>query len=269
MAKATLTAEEVFAALRKRVLGPEGQGHRAFLFPEVQLEGRRADAMSIDLWHSRGHLIQGFEIKVAREDWLRELHHPEKADGTVALCDHFWLVTNPGVLHPNELPEKWGLLLTNGRRRHLAVAKEAPRLKPIAPTHEFLVSMLNRIKAEADERLEKEYERGRERGEETAGYMRERAEQQELRNDERVKRWEERAEAFLNAAGLQFWSYNQPEHWALIGKVVSALREGEIGINRLANDVRRIEAASNDLGGKLNDALAALNDHIFGKGQAA
>lgn len=268
MAKATLSTEEVFAALQKRVLGPEGQGHRAFLFPEVQIEGRRADAMSMDLWHSRGHQIQGFEIKVSREDWLRELHHPEKAEGTIALCDHFWLVTNPGVLHPNELPEKWGLLLTNGRRRHLAVEKEAPKLKPIAPTHEFVVSMLRRIKAEADDNLHERYEDGKKKGEEDAGYMRERDEDEITRALGRVESWEKRAEDFREAAGIDFWMIRR-EDFAFAGKIIGALREGESGMKRLAAEIRRVEAVSNDLGGKLNDALAILNDHIFGKGQAA
>ena len=49
-----------------------------------------ADAIAMGVWPSRGYVIHGFEIKVSRGDWQRELAKPEKADLLSKHCDH-WL----------------------------------------------------------------------------------------------------------------------------------------------------------------------------------
>lgn len=40
---------------------------------------RTADAMAMFLWPSRGLYMTGFEVKVSRADWKKELEQPEKA----------------------------------------------------------------------------------------------------------------------------------------------------------------------------------------------
>ena len=39
---------------------------------------RWADALAVQLWESRGLSITGFEVKVSRSDWVKEMKHPEK-----------------------------------------------------------------------------------------------------------------------------------------------------------------------------------------------
>lgn len=70
---------------------------------------RRADAIIIGNWGSTGRLVHGFEIKVSRGDWLRELKDTSKADPFIARCDRWWLATADDKLAKlEEIPALWG-----------------------------------------------------------------------------------------------------------------------------------------------------------------
>lgn len=103
---------------------------------------RSADAISMSIWPSRGLVLHGFEVKVARGDWTRELKAPDKAEPIARFC-HFWWVVAPDtkVVPVEELPDAWGLLVV-GKKGKLSVAKEAPRKEPMPVTYQFLASML-------------------------------------------------------------------------------------------------------------------------------
>lgn len=87
-------------------------------------KSRTLDAMAMSLWPSRGLHLHGFEVKVSRGDWQRELADPAKADGFAAVCHAFWLVAPKEIVKPGELPPTWGLLVPHGTG--LRVEKEAP-----------------------------------------------------------------------------------------------------------------------------------------------
>lgn len=70
--------------------------------------GRSADTMAFGTWPSRGLSIVGFEIKVDRQDWKRELAVPEKAESIARFCDEWYLVTCDDVAKPEEVPQAWG-----------------------------------------------------------------------------------------------------------------------------------------------------------------
>jgi len=135
--------ENLRRRLERRVLSPEGQGRRSFLFFEVGICGRRADAISLELWRSREQLIQGYEFKASRADWLNELRDPAKAAPAVAVCDRFWLITPPDIVRPGEVPEHWGHLVAEptGYLRPFRVAKQAPPLTPLLDRTFFLTLM--------------------------------------------------------------------------------------------------------------------------------
>lgn len=86
---------------------------------------RTADAMAMSLWPSRGLYLLGFEVKVSRADWLKELKTPEKAEEIAAYC-HYWYVVvgNKDIVKEGELPQKWGLIVPSGKG--LKILKEAP-----------------------------------------------------------------------------------------------------------------------------------------------
>lgn len=261
-----LTTEELWERLERRVLGPEGQGHRAYLLSEVVLGNRRADAISMGLWHSRGQHIDGFEIKSNRDDWLREYEDHQKAEPAMAICDHFWLVTNPDVLLPGELPEKWGLLVSTGKRRNLKVEKPAPALRDHTPDLNLdrpaVVAMLRRVemlRAEDQHALREEaIKEGEARAERSDESLQHRLERAEDRASEHDEAWE----AFLKQAGLRFWDWRPtPENLRLFGEVVNALREGGRRLERLRNDLTRAQSAGGEVAEKMGEALKLLDQH--------
>jgi len=139
------TAAQVTALLRERYAAPEF----AFL-PQVRSRTgyggpiRTADAMAMGLYPSRGLELHGFEIKVSRSDWLRELKEPDKAEEIVRHCDRWWIaVSDEKVVAPGELPPTWGLLVP--RRGKLTVKVEAPALTAAAMSRPFLAAILRHV----------------------------------------------------------------------------------------------------------------------------
>lgn len=75
---------------------------------------RRADAVAMGPWSSVGLKLHGFELKVSRHDWVRELQDVEKAEAVGRFCDLWWVVAPPAVVKLEELPALWGLLEPSG-----------------------------------------------------------------------------------------------------------------------------------------------------------
>jgi hypothetical protein len=75
---------------------------------------RRADAVALGVWPSRGQMLIGFEFKTARGDWLNERKNPAKAETIAAHCDAWYVVAgDESVVKLDELPEPWGLHVAN------------------------------------------------------------------------------------------------------------------------------------------------------------
>lgn len=105
--------------------------------------GRRADAVAVNLWPSRGHVVHGFEIKAHRNDWLRELKTPQKAEESVfGYCDHWWIVASKGIVLAGELPDGWGLLEPKGGG--LQAVEPARRLTAKPVDRAFFASLIRR-----------------------------------------------------------------------------------------------------------------------------
>lgn len=145
---------------------------------------RTADAMAMSLWPSRGLHLHGFEIKVTRSDWLREVKDPAKADELVAYCDRWWVVVgNAGIVQDGELPPTWGLIVPN--KGKLRVKVEAPQLEPKPFDRLFFASLMrcaHEVKPDRQE-LQQEYQRGVKAATEQAGrdYERVKADLSDLR----------------------------------------------------------------------------------------
>lgn len=87
---------------------------------------RRADAIALGVWPSRGNTIVGFEFKEDRRDWLRELKNPAKAEVIATHCDEWWVVIGAaGIATPEELPAPWGLKVASKDRMKLLTVKPA------------------------------------------------------------------------------------------------------------------------------------------------
>lgn len=77
---------------------------------QVGTSGKRyCDAVAIGMWGSSGREIHGFEIKVSRGDWLRELRQVDKADPFIKQCDRWSLITaDASIAKLAEIPASWG-----------------------------------------------------------------------------------------------------------------------------------------------------------------
>lgn len=132
-----MTEAAVLALLRARFTKGGSGGNGEFCFLEHVRNGaafnanRTLDAVAIALWPSRGLTIDGFEVKVSRSDWQRELAQPEKAEDACQLVDRFSIVAPRGVVLDGELPATWGLLEVAGKR--LVTTKAAALLRPSVP----------------------------------------------------------------------------------------------------------------------------------------
>jgi len=118
------------AALQKRFSPPE---HALFfeVAPGTGAAARYADAVAMNLWPSRGLRISGFELKVDRRDWLRELKNPAKAEAIAKLCDEWWLVTTAGVVRDiDEIPTPWGWMELGGKKSKALRIKKKPEVRP-------------------------------------------------------------------------------------------------------------------------------------------
>lgn len=136
-----VTTATVRDMLRKRYAAPEWALMEE-VAPETGGGTRYADAIAVNLWRSRGHAVHGFEVKVSRSDWLRELKAPEKAEPLFRYCDHWFIVAPKGVVKDGELPPTWGLLEV--RASGLVAIKAAPKLEAQPITRAFFASMMRR-----------------------------------------------------------------------------------------------------------------------------
>lgn len=159
-----MSTSAINAALRARFCPPEW----ALFFEVADATGARqnrwADAVAMNLYPSRGLSICGFEVKVSRSDWLRELKTPSKSEPVQQYCDTWAIVTLAGVVKDGELPPTWGLYeLDAGKLRQKV---PSPALKPLPVTKAFVAAMLRRASeidhGEVAAAVHKEVERRRE-----------------------------------------------------------------------------------------------------------
>lgn len=112
----TIAAGGLLALIRARYPGPEwavldelhdGTGGSAT---------RRFDAVAFNCWPSRGFVRLGFEIKVTRGDFARELADHAKRAALEKHCHEVYFVVGPNVYAARDVPEPWGLLEVRGER---------------------------------------------------------------------------------------------------------------------------------------------------------
>lgn len=110
---------------------------------------RHVDLVAMGIWPSQGLHLEAIEVKVSRDDWLRELRQPLKQEQSVFRWMDFWWVAAPvGVVELEELPSAWGLLELRGGG--LVIAKAAPKLEPEPPSRDFLAALLRRMPPDDD-----------------------------------------------------------------------------------------------------------------------
>lgn len=112
-------------------------------FANDERSGRLVDALVFNLWPSRGLTLFGFEVKVSRHDWKRELKDETKAGVFMQFCQHWFLVAPDDVAMPEEIPATWGWIVPWGDS--LKAKKEAPVLKPKPYDRPFVHALVRRL----------------------------------------------------------------------------------------------------------------------------
>jgi len=109
---------------------------------------RTADFMAMDLWPSNGLTLHGHEVKVSRSDWLHELKDPTKADEFKRYMDRWWLVVPDSRIVKDDLPDGWGLMVSNeDRGETLRVVRPAPKLRPEPVPKSMMAALLRAVAA--------------------------------------------------------------------------------------------------------------------------
>ena len=104
------TEADVFAALGTAHPGPDKWTLVPHLPDATSLDKvRTVDAMAFGCWKSECIGVHGYEIKIARSDWLREIQQPEKSRDFQDRCNYWWVAAPEGVVKLEELPGNWGL----------------------------------------------------------------------------------------------------------------------------------------------------------------
>lgn len=141
--KKTYRTEDIKEAFRKRYKQPEYAAFFEVSNATGVSGGRRyADGIVMSLWPSRGLHLHGFEFKVSRSDWTKELKSPEKAELLAARCHTWTVITANDIVKPGEMPEGWGHMILTGRG--LQAIKAAPIREPEEPSWSWIAAILRR-----------------------------------------------------------------------------------------------------------------------------
>jgi hypothetical protein len=116
---------------------------------------RHLDAISMNLYRSRGYTLYGFEIKIDRQDLKREIATPDKADAVGRFLDAFYIVyPETMMLLDLDIPVGWGLMSCDENYR-LKKVKEAEKITPVDVTRTFLAALFRSMGAEDQYRVDK------------------------------------------------------------------------------------------------------------------
>jgi len=218
---------------------------------------RTADAMAISLYRSRGKSLWGFEFKVSRNDWLKELKQPEKSESILRFCDYWALVVpNKDIVKAGELPETWGLYVAQKNR--LKCITPAPKLDPQPMDRRMLTALAYAIdqkhKRATKSDLDKARNEGYQSGVKSTSY------------DWYKKQYDkitEQVEKFEEASGLSIrYGSTPPEK---IGSLVNAILKGEAQLERLLRDVRYSLKHTDQLKETLEEQAKTIEDFITEK----
>jgi hypothetical protein len=242
---------DVNAALRARFCAPEW----ALFFEVGDATGaqhrRWADAVAMNMYPSRGTEIHGFEVKVSRSDWTKELKTPDKSGPVQQYCDRWWIVTPAGIVKDGELPPTWGHYeVSPGGKIVQKVA--APKLEAVPVSRAFVASMLRRASGADEETVSALVHKQVEAARENDRKRIDREVESRTREHEELQR---RVREFEEASGLTIG--NRWTDGAELGKAVKLVMASGVGktyggINSIRNTVMSTLK-------ELDKALSAFN----------
>lgn len=216
----SIIAEDIMAALRVRF--PFGPQKQWVLMEQVRggagWDRRTADAIALGMWQSSGHELIGFEIKVSRSDWRREVLEPEKADSILSYCDRWYVVAPKGVVPLDfgsglAVPDGMGLLEYDGKR--LTESKKAPKLAPKPLTRGFIAQLFKGAFSQlpGPTQIAEAEKRGRD---ERDAHWQEALDRERRERDDIQRRYEQRSRELFEAFGLTEFDISEARRRGLL-----------------------------------------------------
>lgn len=220
---------------------------------------RSADALVVSVWPSRGVWFGGVEVKVARNDWLRELAEPAKSHAVQKFCSYWWIATPPDIVRAGELPETWGHIEVTEKSAKVLV--QAPKLAAEPPSATFVASVLRNQAANVTRIESAAHQRGYElaskrfEGAEDAVHLKAQLEQSEARG-RRVQQdrdaFFEQIATFERETGVSLSGYRgqrAPEEFKALQRAVRALDGVDLGkfAALLRNTAKQVDNANAEL----------------------
>jgi hypothetical protein len=236
---------EVNAALRARFCAPEWA-----IFFEVG-----------DATGAQHRLeIQGFEVKVSRSDWTKELKSPDKSGPVQQYCDRWWIVTPAGIVKDGELPPTWGHYeVSEGGKIRQVVA--APKLESIPVSRAFVASIMRRASSADEETVNamvfKQVELARE-------HDRRQIDREIESRSQQLKELREQIREFEEASGIKI--SNRYSGGKELGKAVKLVMAS--GVGRTYGGVQSIRNTVMSTLKELDKALSAFDEVLEGSENA-
>ncbi|MBQ3342475.1 MAG: hypothetical protein IJG84_11305 [Kiritimatiellae bacterium] len=264
-----ITADDILSLLAEKYSDAQRYICAAEVSPRTGAWERRIDLMVMNCFHSEEYKIQGFEIKISKEDLKRELMDPDKHAVFFKEIDYYWIVAPDTVLDKLDIiPPKWGVMkvtrtedgfkLVTARKPialHDEVISDRVISRPFAAS--ILRSFINHSlggKARAQER------------EELRKSIRAEVEQQLAKGAHVVPDWEYdslvRAKRMCEALGLSVWYSGCHEYDIKVFREAKAVVENLSYLDRYLNDsassIRRIRGVIKSIKDGSASAAAAL-----------
>ena len=218
------TANDVLRAIFAKHEGPEWVRFAEVADSTGTHSRRRADAICMNIWPSKGFAIHGFEVKVSRSDFMHEMKDITKAEAVGQFCDFWWLAAPVGMVRVDEVPESWGLMEL--QKNGLKVKKQAPRREnPSDITRGFMASLLRRGRDRDDAYIQAQIDAGEEKR------VAEMKREIESRTERTAKKAEDNAKwiaEFEEKLGIPFQQFEAPERMAERLAVARSLEFGHM-----------------------------------------
>lgn len=238
---APLTKDRVLAALERRYSRPE-----YFFFREGEFDGRRMDAWAVGCYRTNGWPILGFEVKVERADWLRELRSAAKSDPLFERSDEWYLVSPPDVAVLEEVPPAWGWITVTARG--CRIARRAPRREKALVDRNTVLRCLFKL----EERMIEERRAAVEEASGTADAWREEERARLRRSLEassgeaagELRRLQEKVHDFEQAAGFQITSWPHPRTFGAAVRLLVESRHLRVRWEEVLREAQGIAATA-------------------------
>jgi len=229
------------------------------------------DALVMSMWRSQGLNLDGFEFKVSRSDWLRELKNFGKSAKFFDYCDRWYLVTPADieVVKPGELPQDWGHMRITPEGK-VTVPWAAKKLEPTKSIDRgFLAAIMRAGDKAVDGRVRREVEaRTKQQTDDFAKRVDEEATRRNTEAAALLKIFEQVKGKLVEHDRYHAWSWISEDHMAAaIVTVYRLLKQGQASrpyIKAMGEAAVKIAEVMDLIGVPPNDAqIDDLGNHVM------